>query len=195
MVYWLTVIYFFRHQFLTFAKETAIEALFLWLSPINITIEILMEIFGGLYVWLDPIFYRNVNIVKWTSDWYVISWAQYYFFYRYFRTVRYFFYFKVYYVDFWWGLRELIDALGEAREDYEGHYTLKYRAKLRAIDIEKRRCKKKGIVYKPNTDHERSKVFFNKEIFYPDKLHYYVNYKKKTHPYKKEHFKDSNWWG
>lgn len=194
--YWLTVIYFFRYQFLGWAKKNSIDLFFLWTVPVYFTFDEFLAPFWSLYVFFDPIYYRNVNLLKWKSDWLIVSWGQYYFFYRYFKPVRYFFYFKIYWVEFWWALNTFIDALGEAREDYDGHYTIKAREKNFRYRMALSKHEKFGT---PMPDefsdkHKKSWVLINKEIFYPDKLHYYTNYRIKTKVLPNNHLKNKSWW-
>lgn len=196
MTYWLTVIYFFRYQFIDWAKKNSIDLFFLWTVPIYFVFDEFLAPFWSLYVFFDPIYYRNVNILKWHSDWLIISWGQHYFFYRYFKPVRYFFYLKIFWIEFWYALNYLIDGLGEMREDYDGHYTMKARKKWLRYDDAVRRNKKFGIPMPEEflDKHKKSLVLFNKEIFYPDRLHYYTNYRFKRKFIYTHFLKSNNWW-
>lgn len=177
MVGWLTVMYFFKYQFKDFVKKTLIDLFFLWTVPIYFVIDVLSP-FWTLYAYFDPIFYRNVNVLKWNSDWYVVSWAQYNVFYRYLRPVRYFFYLKIFWWELFWFLKCILEGFLDIFDEEGGPREQMYYAQERAWEAEIRKAKKLGLpIPQLSTAHIKSKVLFNKEVFYPSQLHYYFSWR------------------
>lgn len=194
--YWLTVCYFFKHQFKAFLKKTAIEVIGLWSVPIWFVIDIFLP-FWTLYCYLDPIFYRSVNTIKWKNDWYVTSWAQYYVFYRYFKPVRYFFYLKIYWWEFFWFLKQLWEIWLDIFDEPGGPREIAMENAAREWDWAVERAIRLGKpIPQRSKEHIKSKVIFNKKYYYPDKLDYYLNWRVnyKMFKFNMIHYKNKSPW-
>lgn len=173
----LVILYFFRYKFKDSFKKTAREAFFLWTWPIFFFIGLLSP-FWSLFAYIEAAIYRNVNVIKWTNDWYIVGWFQYYIFYRYFRDVRYFFYLKVYYVELLYALKGTWKLIKHISEDEGGPMDMaEWRKNFDRERMEKR-LRRQGlpipVVKRYDIKHH---VFFNKEVFRLGKLHYYVRFR------------------